>query len=217
MKSTFRSLALTTIGVFALGIGAAAAQTQQGAQKNDKATGRKQAAQNQNPVVPVAATAEIIATTGTVQSVDKEKRTLVLKDEAGDEIRIQVAEDVAGFDRLKKGDRIDVTYSESVAVALLPPGSAQPTGEERRRIEGQRAGGGVFGREVVVTAEIIGVDNRNKAIEVKLPNGQTHTVSVRDPELQRQLKDLKPGHMLVVDYTEAMATSIAPAAPRGKR
>lgn len=159
---------------------------------------------------------EMMMTTGTVQSIDKDKRLLVLEDEAGDRIQIQVPPDAPGFTSLRKGQRVDVSYHDSVAVALLPPGTSQPVIERRVRVEPAQSGG-IVGREVTVAAQVVNVDLKAKAMDLKLPNGHTHKVTVTDPDLQQQLKELKPGQLARVTFTEAVAATIAPAAPRPMR
>jgi hypothetical protein len=216
---TLATLALAS--VCAIG-GTAWAQEAQGQQKQ----GRPSGSQRQMPgdtttgagseqmanrnKVPVSGAAEIVMTTGTIQSIDKDKRTVVLKDESGDQIKVQVPPDMPGFDQLKKGERVDLTYYDSIAVAFLPPGSAQPAAEARVHVEPAQAGG-LVGREVTIAAQIVNVDTKNKAVELKLPNGQIQKVSVADADLQKQLRDLKPGQLATVTYTEAVAASLQQA------
>jgi hypothetical protein len=171
------------------------------------AEGRGQTGQG----VPTAVAAEVIMTTGTVQSVDKGNRTVVLKDASGDQVKVQVPPEMTRFDQLKKGDKIDATFYDSVAVALLPPGAARPGAEARVKVEPSQAGGFV-GREVTtVGAQIINVDTKNNIVHLKLPDGTMQRVNVTDPTLQGQLKNLKPGQVATVTFTEAVAATIRPS------
>jgi ribosomal protein L2 len=196
MKRTTKTVAALTLGSTLALAGAAWAKQGQG-QKSGKST------------APVAAVAEIVSTTGTVQSIDKDKRTIVLKDAAGDQIKMQVPPDMPNFDQLKKGQKADVTYYDSIAVAFLPSGAAQPAAEVRVRVEPAQQGG-VVGREITVAAEVVNVDSKNKQVELKLPSGQTQKINVADTDLQKHLGDLKPGQLATITYTEAVAASLDP-------
>src|SRR5262245_24216115 len=50
--------------------------------------------------------------TVTITAIDKSNRSLSVKNADGDMRSIQVPADVKAFDRLKKGDKIDVDYTE---------------------------------------------------------------------------------------------------------
>jgi hypothetical protein len=209
MKRTTCALATLALGsAVAVGDGAWARQgerqTPQGA---DPTAGRNNAA---------AGMPDAVLTTGSVLNVDRDKRTLVFKDPAGDQIKVQVPPDLTGFDQLKRGDRIDIAYYDSVAVAFPRQGAAHPVAEVRARVEPAHPGG-IVGREVTVAAEVINVDTKDRSVELKLPSGQMQNVVVTDPALQGQLKDLRPGQTATVTYTEAMTASIQPlpVEPRG--
>jgi L-ascorbate metabolism protein UlaG (beta-lactamase superfamily) len=66
-------------------------------------------------------------------------------------------------------------------------------------------------REVTASAEIISVDAAANKVTFKGPRG-VRTVIVQDPALQSKLPSLKPGQVVQLTYTEAMAASIQPAA-----
>jgi Cu/Ag efflux protein CusF len=141
-----------------------------------------------------------------VAAIDKPARKLTIKNLSGEKMTFHVPADVKSFDKLKVGDRVDVDYTESIAVSMLPPGS-KPSMTER-----QAAVPGGAGREVSLSAEVISVDAANNKVSLKGPRGQIKTITVQDPEMQSKLSSLKPGQVLQVTYTEAIATAIQPVA-----
>jgi hypothetical protein len=133
----------------------------------------------------------------------------MLKAEDGTETTVNVPSDVKAFDTLKKGDKVDIDYYESLAVSLAPTGSKPSVSERHGRAVDM--GGGVRGREIMVTAEVVSVDPSANTVTFKGPKGNIRTVHVGNPTLQEKLPNLKPGQVVQFDYTQATAASIRPS------
>jgi hypothetical protein len=156
--------------------------------------------------------AEVKTATATVQSVDKEKRSVVLKDEQGKTMTVNVPEDVTSFDQVKKGDKVKVSYEESMAVSVHKPGEAKPearTKETTGRVEGATPGR-TMERVQTMSAEVMAVDPVKNTLKVKGPQGKTREINVQDPDMRERLKDLKKGDVVELQYTEAMAVTLEP-------
>ena len=137
-----------------------------------------------------------------VTAIDKSARKLTVKLSGGEKALIHVPADVQEFDKVKVGDKIDVDYMQSVALGFLPKGT-KPSSTEV-----EAAGPGMAGRQMSVSAEVIKVDAANNQVTFKGPKGTHRIVTVQDPDLQARLPNLKPGQVVVLQYTEAMATAI---------
>jgi hypothetical protein len=150
---------------------------------------------------------------GTVEAIDKENREVTLADEQGQKEKFDVPAAFKGFDKLKVGDRVNVTYMESVALRLGKPG--EKAGLETR--EGSTQSPGAEGRsgarvhEVTATAQVVAVDPQKHEITFKGPEGNVRTVGVEDPQMRERLGTLKPGDTIQLVFTEAMIGSISPA------
>jgi hypothetical protein len=182
-----------------------------GAEQQQGATGQPKGT---TATVPVQVDATEVNVSGMVDSIDKKNHKLVLKDRSGEKIELQVAPDVVNFDKVKKGDPVDVTYFSSVAVALVPPvaGAPAPAVKERQLVGTHPLGaGGVVAHEVAVAIPLTSVDANKGTISFKAPSGATRTVNVTDPQLKDALKGLKPGDTVAVTFTEAVATAINPS------
>ncbi len=147
--------------------------------------------------------------TATVSAIDKSARSLTLKGEDGAETTINVPADMKAFDKLKTGDKVDIDYYQSLAVSMAPTGSKPSVSERRGRSVDM--GGGIRGREVMVTAEVVSVDTSANSVTFKGPQGNLRTVHVANPTLQEKLPSLKPGQVVQFDYTQATAASIRPS------
>lgn len=151
---------------------------------------------------PRAEKTETTHATVTVTAIDKSARKLTVKLSSGDKALIQVPADVQEFDKVKVGDKIDVDYMQSVALGFLPPGTKPSLTEHAA------SGPGMAGRQMSVSAEVIKVDAANNQVTFKGPKGTHRIVTVQDPDLQARLPNLKPGQVVVLQYTEAIATAI---------
>lgn len=140
-----------------------------------------------------------------VTAIDKSARKFTVKSSDGEKTEISAPADLKEFDKLKVGDKIDVDYTESIAMGMLPKGT-KPSATER-----MAAVPGAAGREISVSAEVVKVDADSNKVTFKGPKGKLRTVTVQDPDLQARLPNLKPGQVLVFQYTEAVAAAIQPS------
>jgi hypothetical protein len=174
---------------------------------------------------PVAVAEELVTAPFTVEDIDRNHRTLAVRSPDGERTTMSVPADMQGFEKLKKGDKIDVDYYRSVAVSVLPAGSAaaanQPREQSQRMMNGHANGGGnsgggtaMKGRQITSSAEVVSVNRRDNSMQVKGPGGKTQTVNVQDPSLQKKMQGLKPGDVVQVTYTEAVVAAVRPSQSR---
>jgi hypothetical protein len=155
----------------------------------------------------VAAAATLKAT---VEAIDYDKRTVVLRSEDGKETTtLEVGPEVKNFAQVKKGDVLTVEHIESVALIVVPKGEAPSgkggssyvevakPGEKPRRVE-------VHTREIVATIEAI--DYKARTVTLRGPEGNTRTLKV-GPDAKR-FDNAKKGDEVYVSYTESTAISV---------
>jgi Cu/Ag efflux protein CusF len=151
----------------------------------------------------------LVHATATVTGLDHSSRTVLIKKEDGDEIAVHAPADAKAFDALKVGDKVDVDYYESLAISMAPSGTKPSMTERKGRSVDM--GGGITGRELTMTAEVVSVDPGADTVTFKGPKGNMRTVYVSNPANQAKLPSLKPGQVVQFKYTEAVATSIRPS------
>jgi Cu/Ag efflux protein CusF len=173
------------------------------------ATAFADTAADQGAGTPMAGKSSTVHGSGTVTAIDKSARSVTVKTDAGETRSFQVPSDVKGFDKLKKGDKIDVEYTEAIAVAMMPPGTKLSASERTGAMKSGKASG-TAGKEITLSAQIMSVDTVKNTITLKGPKGQVETVDVADPDNQAKLSSLKPGQVMQFTYTEAMAVSVTP-------
>jgi hypothetical protein len=155
-----------------------------------------------------------VSVTATVESVDQKSRKVTLKDPEGNRETVQVPRDVQGVEKLKAGQAIDITYHEAIAITLLPAGSETPTMQEKT-IGSLDVGNGHMAREITTSTTVTNVDTRSNKVTLKNADGKSRTIKVEDPDMQQTLKTVKPGDVVQVTYTEAVATTVKEH-PQGK-
>jgi Cu/Ag efflux protein CusF len=163
---------------------------------------------------PGVSTAQVARMSATVEKVDMSSRMITLRDSEGKEMNVQAGDEVRNLSQVKPGDRVDVTYYQSVAISLRKPGEAAPpttTQEKTSRAPKGSRPEGMISRRTTTTAHVQKVDVQNHTVTVKSQDGKTETIDVSEPSLQSRLSRIKPGDTLDVTYEEALAVAVKPA------
>jgi hypothetical protein len=139
-----------------------------------------------------------------VTSLVSSRRTLPLRSEAGNTITCKAAPQVANFDQIQVGARVEATITELTALFLAkngPPPSAGPGVE----VESQTAG--VVLQTTDSRAKATKVDRSYRLLTVEYANGSTKEFKV---PLPHTLKNVQPGDEVVVRSTEPLAIRLEP-------
>lgn len=157
----------------------------------------------------------------TITAIDKGARTVTLTGEHGEKRTVDVPRSVKAFDKIKVGQKVEVAYYESMAVALDKPGAGEPAPNRAHREEtsnlpatAEHGPGRLRVRQVTVTAQVVSVDVAQRKVTLEGPDGNSHTITVEDPALQQKLPTIQPGDKVNVTYTEAVAASLVPVASK---
>jgi len=149
--------------------------------------------------------------TATVDKIDPDTRTVTLKRHDGKMVDVELGPEVRNFDQLKVGDVVTMTYKEALTLSLKKGGGGETSMQETPSMERAASGakpGGMVGREVKVTANVVAVDQKTKTVTLQGPEGGTMDLKVDDPG---QLANVKVGDQVEAVYTEAFAVSVKAA------
>ncbi|SDD45739.1 hypothetical protein SAMN05216345_109109 [Cupriavidus sp. YR651] len=158
-------------------------------------------------------TTRTVKATGTVTAIDAATRTISLRNKQGKVSDVQVGEDVRNFEQLRAGDTVTVEYTQALSVNLARQSGMRSSTEREisdRAAPGAKPGG-MVGREVTVTADVVAVNAKTGLVTLKGPRGKTVDVHVEDPQ---QLKAVRRGDQVQAVYTEALAVSVTPKTAR---
>jgi len=160
-------------------------------------------------VPQTVAKANTVSAVATIQAIDAANRLVTIKDEGGVEDTIYAPPEVKRFDELKVGDKIKVSYYESLVLQLRKPGEA---------VKGDTGGGSLtagtgkspsatLAKQLTTTVTVVSVDDKTPSLTVKTSDGRTIT---RKVENRKNLEGVKAGDRIDITYTQAAVAEIVP-------
>ncbi|MCC8394709.1 copper-binding protein [Paraburkholderia sp. MMS20-SJTR3] len=153
-------------------------------------------------VPPVHMTAEIVA-------IDAGNRSLTLKGPHGDVAIVLVSQQVAGFEQLKIGDRVDVLYRNALLTKVEKTAGAGKGIRERadRQSITPASGGYEAARQTEVLATVQKIDRNERRVTLRGAS-QTQTYEAA-PGVD--LSGLKVGDTVHAAFVSAAAVQVTPA------
>lgn len=155
-------------------------------------------AQDQPTGVKVADTVDVVAT---VEAIDLAQRLVTVSGPWKDKrsVTVPVGSEVPDLDKLKVGERIEVTHNAAVVAEIKKPGTAA----RAARRDGPSAESG--NRTVVAVVDsVVPAENRVNFVR----DGEKRTAVIEDADAQAFIKTLKKGDEIELVYTEAFATKL---------
>jgi Cu/Ag efflux protein CusF len=150
---------------------------------------------------------DTITAKATVESIDQKTREVTLKDEQGRLLDIVADQHVKNLAQVKVGDVVEIVYKEAIAIHILP--GANATGAAVADAGGTAKPGekpaAAAGRHVTIVAVIEAIDEATQHVTLRGPQGRLVQVRARNPE---NLKKVKVGDSVQIDYTRAMAVAV---------
>lgn len=146
-----------------------------------------------------------------VISVNKEDRSITVRDPEGNVSEIDLTEDVKNFDQIRPGDNLVLEVYSALAMKLAAPG------EEFDDQEAQMVAVAKPGEKpklvnvdvAEVLAEISAINKETREVTVKGPGGNSVTIQV--PKDIEKFDELKIGDKVNVRYIQAFAVSVQKA------
>lgn len=179
-------------------------------------------AQNQPQAVVVVekapgagAVSEAVQLQGKIKSVDKKRRSVVIVGPNGNELQMNLSDEVRNFDQIRVGDLVTLTMMQAVALELRKVAN----NGVRERIErdntvaakpGEKPGVMVE-RSVQVVANVVAINPKAQTVTLRGAK-RTLELAVSDPAM---LQNVKVGDQVEGVYREAVALTVS-AAPKGK-
>ncbi|NKJ47542.1 hypothetical protein CIC12_12475 [Burkholderia sp. SG-MS1] len=152
-------------------------------------------------VQPVHMKAEIVG-------IDAGSRSLTLKGPGGNEMLVLVGQQVATFDQLKVGDRVDVLYKNALLVK-----AEKVVGAEkgiRQRVDKQTytpaSGGFESARQTEVVATVEKIDHKKRLVTLR----GAYRAQTLEAGPGVDLKDVKAGDTIHAVFVSAAAVQITP-------
>lgn len=130
-----------------------------------------------------------VTLSGTVETIDQARRSLNIKKSDGKFETVEVPASAKRFNELKVGDKVTVTYNNTVSARLKPPGEAAvDTGRQGSTMGQEARPGGMTVVQRTMTATVSAIDKGSSSVTVAGPNGWTYSRRVVDPTVLDKLK-----------------------------
>lgn len=159
------------------------------------------------PAQQTVTKANSMTATATIQAIDQTKRTVTLKNDKGEEDTYSVSPAIARFNELKVGQKVRMTYYESMVFQVLKPGqAANPASYEAalNRAKSALPAGSVATQEKM-TVTVNSVDLAVPSITVSTPDGRVITRKIDD---KKNVEGVKAGDRIEITYTQAVVTAV---------
>ena len=132
---------------------------------------------------------QTVTLSGTVETIDRGKRVVNVKTPDGKFETVDVPPGAKRFDELKVGDKVSITYNNTVSARLKQPGEPQVNTATGATTAGQGERlGGTASQERTMTATITAVDKSAPSITFTGPNGWKYSRRVVDPTVLDKVK-----------------------------
>ena len=143
---------------------------------------------------------------GTVETIDKEKRVVNIKTPDGKFETIDVPPAAKRFDEFKVGDKVSITYNNTVSATVHPTGQApvDTVGKTSTAGQGERPGG-TAAVERTLTVTVSAIDKSASSISFTGPNGWKYSRRVVDPTV---LDKLKVGDLIDITWDTDVTVAV---------
>src|SRR5262245_10629645 len=149
---------------------------------------------------------QTVTLSGTVETIDLQKRMVNIKTPDGKFETIDVLPGATRFDELKVGDKVSITYNNTVSARLKPPGEAPVNTQYGGSSLGQgQQPGGIAAGERTMTATVSAIDKGASSISFTGPNGWKYSRRVVDPTV---LDNVKVGDQVDITWDTNVTVSV---------
>ena len=149
---------------------------------------------------------QTVTISGTVETIDHAKRVVNIKTSDGKFHAVDVPQGAKRFDEVKVGDKVSITYNNTVSARLKPPGEAPVDTGTKTTTAGQQANpGGTAVVERTMTATVDAVDKNASSITFVGPNGWKYSRRVVDPTI---LDKVKVGDKVDITWSTDVTVSV---------
>jgi len=155
---------------------------------------------------PAGSVSENTTMTATVKSLDVKKRKMVLADENGNTMVVNVKPDVKNLDRLKVGDKVRMDYTQVVSLQVRSAQSGpSASASTSTQVDPGAMPNKTFINQSEFVAKVISIDQKKRLVTLLGPSGGEETYEIS--KQAKRLKNVKTGDEVVVKIVETLAIS----------
>jgi len=151
--------------------------------------------------------ANVVKISATIQAIDSTTRSITLRDDKGNEDTFSVGPAVQRFNELKVGQKVNITYYESIVFQLVKPGEKGSGTSIDAAFDRAKSAlpAGTLAVQDKATVTVKAVDPAVPSITVVTPDGRTVTRKIED---KKNIAGVKAGDKIDITYTRALVTDV---------
>ena len=159
------------------------------------------------PGVPGGVIINTYQVTATVKAINTEDRKVTLTDADGKDAVVKCGPEVVNFPQIQVGDKVKVTETEQLVVAMGTDASSQDNGAATAVALAPVGAkpGAMMAQTVQITATVVAIDLEHHRATLEFPDGSKKTFPVR-PDVD--LTQRAVGQQVVIRATESVAISV---------
>jgi hypothetical protein len=144
--------------------------------------------------------------TATITGLDATRKYITLKSDTGEEDTFD-ASILKRFDELKVGQKIKVTYYESMVFQVVKPGQAASPASVEASLNRAKSAlpAGTVATQQKMTVTVKSIDTKVPSLTVTTPDGRVVTRHIED---RKNIEGLKVGDRIDITYTQALLASV---------
>jgi len=147
-----------------------------------------------------------VTETFTIEAIDYPSRVITLKDSKGKMETLTAGPEIKRFNELKPGDKVTMTYTESVVYTIRPStGTAPPASTTSMHRESTGKPGATMTSTVNASVVVDEIDLKTPSITVKTDSGNVMSFKVND---KKALEKVKVGDRVDIEYTRGLAVQV---------
>jgi hypothetical protein len=141
----------------------------------------------------------------TIEAIDHSQRIVTLQFEDGTTQTIGVSPSVKRFRKLKVGDVVTFTETDSVVFSIAKPGTVPAADSATMTAAAGDKPGGTEKKTVTAIVTVTAIDPAVPAITVKTSDGRILSFKVNDP---KNIVGVKVGDEVQIAYTSSLVVSV---------
>ena len=143
--------------------------------------------------------------TATIESIEKETRTVRLKRPDGTSVDVEAPDQMEGFNSLRVGDQVTATYNEMIVISLRKPGDPDTSAPSTTTQRKDRQPGSETRRQRTLIGSVDSIDQKMRSLTLKTSQGRLVVLPVADA---KQLQGIKVGDSIGATYYESLLIKV---------
>ena len=156
---------------------------------------------------------EVQEISATITAIDHSQRRVGVRGPQGNDFTLDVGPEVRNLAQVQVGDTIRLSYEQAYVATLVDAddmSSTVPVAIGAARAEPGERPAAAIGQMITMTVRIESVGPAGETVTFTGPSGRLEAIKIRRDEARTFASGLRPGDIVEITYTEALAIQVEP-------